>query len=139
MVDASERLQVLLQQESTYRTSDYLTRMQLQAATEEEELMDNPEENLQPQHQQPSGSKKRSTCSSSLPESPKPPKRLNSGSEGCSGAAKNGSGASASASSNQINKHWREKICEWAYQGKFMSASQSLYAYFKSYSNWCTN
>lgn len=123
MVDASERLQVLLRQESTYQASDYLTRMRLQA--EGEDVMDFPEEEDLHEETSSSGSKKRSTCSSSLPESPKPPKRLNSGSTGAGRTTGNDSSASASASSNQINKHWREKICEWAYQGKPNKASSS--------------
>eukprot|EP00536_Pseudo-nitzschia_multiseries_P016769 jgi/Psemu1/263870/estExt_Genewise1Plus.C_12270001 len=34
----------------------------------------------------------------------------------CRNTAGSGSVGSSSSSSSQINKHWREKICEWAYQ-----------------------
>jgi hypothetical protein len=117
MVDASERLQVLLTQEATfYKTSDYLTRMQSE-----------PEQSSEPTPMFSSSSsdaeasslnKKRKSllCTNedmndvdTSPESPKAPKRINSGAA---------STTSSEESSSQINKHWREKICEWAYQGK---------------------
>lgn len=91
MVDASERLQVLLSQEANiYRTSDYLTRMQLQAKMEVggESTNDSP-------------SKKRKSIDGDVIEQPS------------SSGASDGDGTS----STTINKHWREKICEWAYQG----------------------
>ena len=32
-------------------------------------------------------------------------------------------GNSDPSATTRINKHWREKICEWAYQGKFWMQS----------------
>jgi septum formation topological specificity factor MinE len=90
MVDASERLQVLLSQEaSIYRTSDYLARMQLQAKMDDTSANDSP-------------SKKRKSIDEDVQSS-----------------HSNGNGTS----STTINKHWREKICEWAYQGKSLNST----------------
>ena len=100
MVDASERLQVLLSQEANiYRTSDYLTRMQLQAKMEVggESTNDSP-------------SKKRKSIDGDVIEQPS------------SSGASDGDGTS----STTINKHWREKICEWAYQGTSLGHTISL-------------
>ncbi len=33
-------------------------------------------------------------------------------------SAPSGQPSADGSSNSQINKHWREKICEWAYQGK---------------------
>jgi hypothetical protein len=52
--------------------------------------------------------------SSSSPASPGSPKRHNSGAGAGAGAVQE----VVVTSTSQINKHWREKICEWAYQGK---------------------
>jgi hypothetical protein len=114
MVDASERLLVLLTQEATfYRTSDYLTRMQSEP---EQSSKPTPMLSSSCSDTEVSPSKKRKSllCENddmdSLDSSPEsPPKRLNSGAA---------STTSSEGSSSQINKHWREKICEWAYQGK---------------------
>ena len=90
MVDASERLQVLLSQEaSIYKTTDYLSRMQLQAKMEAGgSTVDSP-------------SKKRKSIDGETVHKSSP------------SVASDGDGTS----STTINKHWREKICEWAYQG----------------------
>jgi hypothetical protein len=109
MVDASERLQVLLtQEERIYKTSDYLTRLQ----------------GIEPCLVQSTSNPK------SSPSSPKKRKSLDDdGMDGedqedstdreCQAAATvtSAPGASEGSSNSQINKHWREKICEWAYQG----------------------
>jgi hypothetical protein len=117
MVDAAERLQVLLTQEATfYATSDYLARMQeardVPLLITPKNGSDDAEEDLQP------GSKKRKSLGSTENESghssdssttPGPGKRTHT---------EPSPGPSSEGSSSQINKHWREKICEWAYQGK---------------------
>lgn len=36
-------------------------------------------------------------------------------------------GYSDPSANTHINKHWREKICEWAYQGTFSIKSLSLF------------
>ena len=109
MVDAvtcTERLQVLLAQDAThYRTTDYLSRMQADrdAADQRDQDASLP------------GSKRRksTTNTNDLPSSSNPDN--NGESSSSNGSSCN---SSASASSSHINKHWREKICEWAYQGK---------------------
>lgn len=92
MVDALERVTVLLTQEHDfYQTSDYLTRMQAMArsgTTPSGELLDG-----------------------SAPPSPKKRKSEDGSSSDVSSAE-----CSESSSASVINKHWREKICEWAYQ-----------------------
>lgn len=99
MVDASERLQVLLSQEEViYKTSDYLARMQSQQTSDA------------------------TTSSSSSSNSPKKRKSCEDDQQRSSAAAHAGAGDDGDedgTSSSQINKHWREKICEWAYQGTF--------------------
>ena len=120
MVDASERLQVLLTQESTfYKTSDYLTRMQ------SDRLLEAKRDNAttrcsNAEASNPTSTKKRKSLLSACEDdhssdactgSPGSPKRHNSGSSATSG--------SDGSSPSLINKHWREKICEWAYQGKY--------------------
>ena len=104
MVDASERLQVLLRQEATiYMTSDYLSRMQKGKPQDVEQLEPSPEDNASSPG---SPNKKRKSLSShngSCPSDPAPP----------------GQSSADGSSNSQINKHWREKICEWAYQGKY--------------------
>ena len=127
MVDnttCTERLHVLLTQEAThYRTTDYLTRMQadrenthlsnLTAGVDQEDLP---------------GTKRRKSAATTtnstddLPSSN--PEQATSNGE--NNRQRNNIGASfstngrsdGSSSSPHINKHWREKICEWAYQGK---------------------
>ena len=108
MVDASERLQVLLSQEEViYKTSDYLARMQSQALQHDSRVMDTT-----------------ISGSSSSSSSTSPKKRKSCDDDVCVGeqqpiARKDGSADDDDGtSSTQINKHWREKICEWAYQGK---------------------
>jgi hypothetical protein len=116
MVDAAERLQVLLTQEATfYATSDYLGRMQAAPVAPllvTPKNVSNAQEELQP------GSKKRKSLGSTEHESghssdsstmPGPGKRTHT---------ETSQVQSSEGSSSQINKHWREKICEWAYQGK---------------------
>lgn len=91
MVDATERLKVLLTQENDfYMTSDYLPRMQ----------------NLAKRNERPFGTSE----DDAIPPSPKKRKA-----EDCKEEEPT---RSEMAVSNTINKHWREKICEWAYQGK---------------------
>ena len=88
MVDATERLKVLLTQETDfYKTSDYLPRMQSLAKRNERPFDD------------------------AIPPSPKKRKA-----EGCKEEEE--PTRAEMAVSTTINKHWREKICEWAYQGE---------------------
>ena len=110
MVDAAERLQVLLsQEERIYRTSDYLNRIVTDVQMHvvlpvcpatSEDCDSSPE----------SPSKKRKSLASftetdaHLVDPPLP-------------------GNSDPSANTRINKHWREKICEWAYQGKFRMQS----------------
>jgi hypothetical protein len=117
MVDASERLQVLLTQEATfYQTSDYLTRMQSEPEQSSEPTPMFSSSSSDTEATSPNKKRKSLLCANEdmdsldrSPESPKAPKRINSGAV---------STTSSEGSSSQINKHWREKICEWAYQGK---------------------
>jgi len=144
MVDAGERLQVLLTQEATiYQTSDYLTRMQ-GAAKVQEIRLEQAAANVATAKQQCLSSS--SPGESSPPSSPNKRKSwddLTSVEESSSSSAQHteqcrrtaattcassasstgtctggaGSvGSSSTSTSSQINKHWREKICEWAYQ-----------------------
>lgn len=104
MVDPRERLQVLLKQESTiYGTTDYLAKMQAESRS------------LGSMSSDPSGksspgtpNKKRkslATIQDAECDIP-PPGQAHS-------EMKNEAAVSANS---QINKYWREKICEWAYQ-----------------------
>jgi len=106
MVDASERLQVLLsQEENIYKTSDYLARMQIESPTVEPETdtpVSNGDGSFSP------NSKKRKAMSRV-----EEPTQLS-----LQGGKEDSSVVSEGSSASQINKHWREKICEWAYQGK---------------------
>jgi hypothetical protein len=96
MVDATERLTVLLKQEKQfYGTSDFLARMQVMA---QNSLL-------------PSG--EALDADGSAPPSPK--KRKSEDGSNADAASSSSTDGSASV----INKHWREKICEWAYQGMF--------------------
>lgn len=109
MVDASERLEVLLtQEEYIYKTADYLTKLQATEAGVVDATFD----------------------PKSSPSSPKKRKSLDDDGMDCedqedstdrefqaAATATSTSGASESSSNSQMNKHWREKICEWAYQG----------------------
>lgn len=104
MVDAAERLQVLLKQEATiYRTSDYLTRIitegqmdaRLPVSASSDDSASSPE----------SPSKKRKSLDSSTETNAHP-------------VDPPFQGNTDPSASSCINKHWREKICEWAYQGK---------------------
>ena len=108
MVDTTERLQVLLAQEvAIYQTSDYLARMQTGA-------------------QQVVATAKAVDRHSSFSEattSPKKRKCFDDDEEVAvdrspSATACRGTGEDSGTSSTMINKHWREKICEWAYQGE---------------------
>lgn len=99
MVDTTERLQVLLsQEEAVYKTSDYLVRMNRK-------------------QQQPETGR---SCSSS-PNTPKKRKScdddLYAEEQSSLSNAPEGRVEDDGSASTQINKHWREKICEWAYQG----------------------
>ena len=99
MVDASERLQALLTQEdANYRTTDYLTRMQMG-----ENPLEN--DNATPTKLDGSSPTKKRKSWSSLEDAAQQGAESTCGSDG--------------SSTSQINKHWREKICAWAYQGKY--------------------
>jgi len=100
MVDVSERLMVLLSQEAKiYQTSDYIRRMQITAALVDpiNELgHSSPKKRKSPENQEESNEDERL----------------------------NGEGASrTSSSSSQINEHWRQRLCKWAYQGEFRHIS----------------
>lgn len=107
MVDASERLQVLLDQEATkYVTKDYISRMQQCVISMDADapVPSDDTDDFSPE----SPSKKRKSPLSS-------PDDYSTNRESTQGQAAPGE-SSADGSSAQINKHWREKICEWAYQ-----------------------
>lgn len=161
MVDATERLQVLLAQEaSTYRTTDYLTRIHEQQQLNGESLVSKTMHADMEWEEQGAGPDSSSDHASSTSSSPKKRKSswdddevdvgaeergpssdlcgrqgqtdVGSSSSFCSTAPSrsaaagraNGNGgnhssaSTTSSNSSLINKHWREKICEWAYQGK---------------------
>ena len=96
MVDATERLTVLLTEENDfYLTSDYLSRMQMQARAK----------------------RAASTTDSKDGDEPVPPpspkkRKSEEGTQPIGAASTTSDGSSASI----INMHWREKICEWQYQ-----------------------
>lgn len=121
MVDAGERLQVLLRQEATnYLTCDYLSRMQGLAKAEETVI----EAASTADHQSssdPSSPKKRKSwedlTSVNQTESQHTEQCRRTASTTCASSAGAASVGSSNSSTSQINKHWREKICEWAYQG----------------------
>ena len=123
MVDAGERLAVLLKQESTnYRTCDYLSRMQglLKA---QETVVEAASEVGQECSSDPSSSpKKRKSwgdlTSAETYDSEHTESCRRTASTTCASSAGASVGSSSSGAS-QINKHWREKICEWAYQGTY--------------------
>lgn len=123
MVDAGERLAVLLKQESTnYRTCDYLSRMQglLKA---QETVIEAASEVGQECSSDPSSSpKKRKSwgdlTSAETYDSEHTESCRRTASTTCASSAGASVGSSSSGAS-QINKHWREKICEWAYQGTY--------------------
>lgn len=95
MVDATERLAVLLRQENDfYGTSDYLVRMQEMA------------------HNSLRSSGEKVDGDGSAPPTPKKRK-----SEDGSLTDVASSSSSQISSASVINKVWRERICEWAYQG----------------------
>ena len=94
MIDAAERLEVLLKQEEDhYLTSDYLSKIHLKDVDDERD-----------EPVSPSSNKKRKALSGTVDNLNETP-------------LSNPAHPEESATS-QINKQWREKICEWAYQGK---------------------
>ena len=132
MVDGGERLQVLLTQEANnYQTCDYLSRMQGLARAHEAAI------------EAAAAAEQQCSYSSTNPSEPSSPKKRKSwddltsaeesesqhteqcrrttattcASSSGSGSVSVGSSSTTSTSTSQINKHWREKICEWAYQG----------------------
>jgi hypothetical protein len=113
MVDASERLQVLLtQEENIYKTSDYMTRMKMGS-----QLMKTdrgaPSTTNGDESSPPSAKKKRKSWSSQEEAAQQ---------SSCQGTQISDMGSTCDSdgySTSHINKHWREKICEWAYQGKW--------------------
>jgi len=116
MVDASERLQVLLsQEESIYKTTDYLARIHAQ--------MQQPAVALGTVDPAVASAAQARSVSSSSPKKRKSSwdDEDNSGEQSSPPAGQQCASADDAAgtegsSSTQINKHWREKICEWAYQ-----------------------
>ena len=103
-MDAPERLQVLLKQEVTfYQTTDYLTRMQVERETARLQSSSPLAGSIEDETLSPN--KKRKSIGNETQDSPN---------KHC---ASSPSGP-PDPSNSQINKHWREKICEWAYQGK---------------------
>lgn len=120
MVDAGERLQVLLTQEATnYKTCDYLSRMQGLAKAQETVIAaaaggDNMSSS------EPSSPKKRKSwddlTSADQFDSHHTEQCRRTASTTCASSAGAASVGSSSSTTSQINKHWREKICEWAYQ-----------------------
>lgn len=108
MVDAAERLQVLLTQEATvYRTSDYLTRMHIECHG----TTANASQSSALHEDDARSNKKRKSWSNVIEmgaDNVSPPQHM---------TGMVGGTTSERSSSTMINKHWREKICEWAYQG----------------------
>jgi hypothetical protein len=110
MVDASERLQVLLtQEERIYKTSDYLTRLQ-SPNYDDCRSMFTPTSS-------PSSPKKRKSLDGGIMDGEDQEESTERQCHSAAAAATDCEGSEGSATS-QINKHWREKICEWAYQGR---------------------
>jgi hypothetical protein len=106
MEDASESLHVLLSQEKlVYETSDYLAKIHCQEQIHGTSVMD-------------------TSSSSSSSHSPKKRKSydddVNVVDQPGSVVNNDSREDDEGTSSTQINKHWREKICEWAYQGEYM-------------------
>ncbi len=123
MVDAGERLQVLLTQEATnYQTCDYLSRMQGLAKAQETVIEAASEVGqLSPTDPSTSPKKRKSwgdLSSADHSDSQHTESCRRTASTTCASSAGGASVASSSSGTSQINKHWREKICEWAYQGK---------------------
>jgi hypothetical protein len=127
MVDALDRLQVLLTQEAThYVTLDYLNRWPKQTSSSPR----NPTSasavsSISNSNTSPNSKKRRKsllanndkhfistfyTCDSNESS----PKRHKNGSAFTADSGQKG----PSSSSESMNKHWRENICEWSYQGK---------------------
>jgi hypothetical protein len=116
MDDASERLQVLLSQEcTTYKTSDYLTNIH---ETEEVGSAAVPTSDSHSHVSSQCGTKKR--------------KMLPNGDGNCIHRGTASSSLETMGNDEQVHsshdekeheelrrrKHWREKMCEWAYQGR---------------------
>ena len=98
MVDVSERLDVLLtQEECIYKTSDYLARKT--RARETEELKEKDAKLFEEEAFSTPTSKKRKCLSGKVLD--------------CSFDDDDPS------SSDQLSMLWREKICQWAYEGKW--------------------
>ena len=122
MVDAGERLQVLLRQEATnYQTCDYLSRMQGLVKAQENFLEAVSEAGHESSSSDPSSPKKRKswedlTSVSQSDASQHTEQCRRTASTTCASSA-GGASVGSSSTTSQINKHWREKICEWAYQG----------------------
>jgi len=124
MVDAGERLQVLLRQETrNYPTCDYLSRMQGIAKAQETVL--EAASSADQFSSDPSTPKKRKswgdlTSIRSVDQTDSQHteqcRRTASTASAPASSAGGASVGSSSTSTSQINKHWREKICEWAYQ-----------------------
>mmetsp|Transcript_26188 Transcript_26188/g.46170 ORF Transcript_26188/g.46170 Transcript_26188/m.46170 type:complete len:150 (-) Transcript_26188:976-1425(-) len=129
MVDASERLQVLLsQEESIYKTTDYLARIHAQ--------MQQPAVALGTLDPAVASAAQARSVSSSSPKKRKSSwdDEDNSGEQSSPPAGQQCASADDAAgtegsSSTQINKHWREKICEWAYQGTSLHANYNTFTY----------
>ena len=120
MVDAGERLQVLLRQEATnYQTCDYLSRMQ--GIAKAQETVIEVASTADQYSSDPSSPKKRKSwgdlTAADNDESHHAEQCRRTTSTTCASSAGGASVGSSSTSTSQINKHWREKICEWAYQG----------------------
>lgn len=119
MVDAGERLQVLLTQEATnYQTCDYLSRMQ--GIAKAQETVVEAAAGDQQSSSDPSSPKKRKSwedlTSFEESDSQHSEQCRRTASTTCASSAGAASVGSTSSSTSHINKHWREKICEWAYQ-----------------------
>lgn len=119
MVDAGERLQVLLAQEAAnYQTCDYLSRMQ-GIAKAQETVMEVASTADQYSSDSSSPKKRKSwgdLTAAGNADSQHTEQCRRTASTTCASSAGGASDGSSSTSTSQINKHWREKICEWAYQ-----------------------
>ncbi|KAG7355418.1 cyclin-like protein [Nitzschia inconspicua] len=106
MVDASERLQILLTQEEViYKTSDYLARMNLESVHRCSASFSSSSS---------TSPKKRKSCEDDVYEDEQESSSSSCVSPRC--RDNDQVGDEEGTTSTQINKHWREKICEWAYQ-----------------------
>jgi len=115
MVNAGERLQVLLTQEAThYQTCDYLSRMR--GLAKAQVVVIETAAAADQCSSEPSSPKKRKSWEDLNSVDQSKSQQTEHCRQEATTSAGAGSVVSSSSSTSLINKHWREKICEWAYQ-----------------------